>query len=633
MWPDNGEDFHWHRLLTMKNEIATPDTITSDSYIPDIVQRYPATRTVLDVYGLHGCGGAQGPREQLGWFARLHGIEIEQLLGELKQVASQSRSELPEFAPSIGDTIYRPFFLAGIATVLTLGCMWGAINLLTVGLSHNFSAVSYSWVLAHAHAMVFGFVGFFIMGFAYQAFPRFKHTTLWKPKLAFAALPLMIVGILGQTVAHLLSPPSLLLEIVAASIQTVAVIIFAASILMTARQAKRPEAYDRFVYAALGWFLLAAVANPVVFKLFELAGSREQLLFNLATFNIPYRDVQLIGIAVVMILGVSLRLLPHAYGLREPSREWQAFLFWGVNGSILAGVVLFIAGMSSGNHWLLMVQWLTTFVLLAVAIGTPRQYRLFGPVPENERDRGLKFIRAAYIWFIIATAMLVLTPIYNLAIYMPITGSQVPFSHAFFGAYRHALTVGFILMMIVGVSSKVVPTLSGVDVRRANSLWLTFLLLNLGNLTRVSSQIATDFFPSAYSVMGFSGFIEVVGLMLWGYELLANMRAGKKLERDTFYDKNRSGRFRLTPQTKVADVLAQYPQSLQIFLRHGFGPLANPVLRRTMARVVTIEQACRREGVDLAELLAELKAVENLAQLTKSGPVVPITRIATISES
>jgi len=76
-----------------------------------------------------------------------------------------------------------------------------------------------------------------------------------------------------------------------------------------------------------------------------------------------------------------------------------------------------------------------------------------------------------------------------------------------------------------------VPTLSGLDLRRANSLWPTFLLLNLGNLTRVSSQIATDFFPSAYLVMGFSGFVEVIGLMLWGYELFANMRAGKKLAR------------------------------------------------------------------------------------------------------
>jgi len=603
--------------------------ITAEMFLPEVVERYPATRAILDRYGLPGCGDPQGPREQLGWFARLHGVPIENLLRELNEAAIQPAVKPAEFAPSLADTIYRPFFLAGIATVLTLGCMWGAINLLTIGLKQSFTAANYSWVLAHAHAMVFGFVGFFIMGFAYQAFPRFKHTTLWRPKLAFSPLPLMIVGILVQTVAHLLVPASLPLEVLAAVTQIIAVVVFATAIVKTARGAKKPEVYDRFVYAALGWFLLAAVANPVIFKLFELPGSREQLLFNLATFNIPYRDVQLLGIAVVMILGVSLRFLPHAYALREPSRAWRAFLFWGVNGSILAGVVLFIAGMSSGNHWLLMVQWLTTFVLLAVAIGTPRQYRLFGTVPENERDRGLKFIRAAYVWFIIATAMLVFTPIYNFAIYMPITGSHVPFSHAFFGAYRHALTVGFIMMMIVGVSSKVVPTLSGVDVRRATSLWPTFLLLNLGNLTRVSSQIATDFFPSAYLVMGFSGFIEVVGLTLWGYELFANMRAGKKLEQGTSaVDRNGDGGFQITPQTKVADVLANHPQSLQIFLRHGFGPLANPVLRKTMARVVTLEQACRREGVNLAELLSDLRSFQVSGRPTNSELVVPITRVA-----
>jgi len=610
------------------NDKAKPNTIAVDTLLPDIIARYPSTRLVFDRYGLHGCGGPNGPREELSWFARLHGVEIEKLLDELNDAATQTSTELPEFAPSLADTIYRPFFLAGIATVLTLGCVWGAINLLTIGLTQNFNAVSYSWVLAHGHAMVFGFVGFFIMGFAYQAFPRFKHTSLWRPKLAFAALPLMIVGILLQTVAHLSAPPSLSLEILAAGVQLVAVGIFATTILRTTRQAKKPEVYDRFVYAALGWFLLAAIANPVIFKLFELPGSREQLLFNLATFNIPYRDVQLLGIAIVMILGVSLRFLPHAYGLREPSRAWTNFLFWGVNGSILAGVVLFIAGMVTGNHWLLTFQWLTAVLLLVVAIGTPRQYRLFGPVPETERDRSLKFIRAAHVWFIVAAAMLVFTPIYNFGIYMPLTGSQVPFSHAFFGAYRHALTVGFIMMMIVGVSSKVVPTLSGVDVRRAASLWPTFLLLNLGNFARVSSQVATDFTPSAFSLMGFSGFIEVIGLTLWGYELFANMRAGKKLEKDLSRSPGTiSVRFEISPQTKVADVLTHYPQSLEIFLRHGFSPLKNPVLRRTMARVVTLEQACRREGVNLNELLFELRSLEG-SNRPHLEVVFPITRVA-----
>ena len=606
--------------------MSNEQLITGEMFLPEIVIQYPGTRLVLDRYGLKGCGGPLGPREQVSWFAKLHGVPLDRLLFELND-AAKSMVQTSAFQASIADTIYRPFFVAGIITVLTLGCTWGAINLLTIGLKQNFSGISYSWTLAHGHAMVFGFVGFFIMGFAYQAFPRFKHSSLWRPRLAFSALPLMIAGILVQTVAHLLSPPSLPLELVAATLQTIAVVVFAVAITMTARLAKKPENYDRFIYASLAWFLLAAILNPIIFKLFELPATRDERLFNLATFNIPYRDIQLIGIALIMILGVSLRFLPHAYGLREPGKNWRSFLFWGLNGSLLLGTILFIVGMVGGNHWLLSIQWLTTFALLAIAIGTPWQFRLFRAVPQNEQDRGLKFIRAAHLWFILATAMLVLTPIYNFVVYMPLTGSHVPFSHAFFGAYRHALTVGFIMMMIVGVSSKVVPTLSGVDVRRANALWPTFLLLNIGNVTRVTSQIATDFFPSAYSVMGFSGFIEVLGLTLWGYELISNIRVGKRLEVRPLSTGTRHKEL-ITEQTLIGDVLASNPESLQIFLKYGFGPLANPILRRTMARVVTLEQACRREGVDIESLLNDLNKLAPNSVRATSGQTVSLTRIA-----
>ena len=73
------------------------------------------------------------------------------------------------------------------------------------------------------------------------------------------------------------------------------------------------------------------------------------------------------------------------------------------------------------------------------------------------------------------------------------------------------------------------------------------------------------------------------------------MRAGKRLESEMITLRG-LGELKITAQTKVADVLAHYPQSLSIFLRFGFGPLANPIVRKTMARVVTLEQACHREG-------------------------------------
>ena len=62
--------------------------------------------------------------------------------------------------------------------VLTVGCLWGAINLLQIGLGKNFLQLRLlSSIHAHAHAMIFGWVGMFVMGFAYQSFPRFKNTT------------------------------------------------------------------------------------------------------------------------------------------------------------------------------------------------------------------------------------------------------------------------------------------------------------------------------------------------------------------------------------------------------------------------------------------------------------------------
>ena len=120
--------------MDIQNRTAT---ITAESYLPDVVSAYPATRAVFDRYGLQGCGGRLGPSEQVGWFARLHGVAIDKLLAELNESASGSSPVAAEFSPSIADTIYRPFFLAGIATVLTLGCVWGAINLFTIGIKRH----------------------------------------------------------------------------------------------------------------------------------------------------------------------------------------------------------------------------------------------------------------------------------------------------------------------------------------------------------------------------------------------------------------------------------------------------------------------------------------------------------------
>ncbi len=436
----------------------------------------------------------------------------------------------------LGQKIHQYFFISALVTIFTLGCMWGAINLLLIGLEESFHGIDYSWVLAHGHAMVFGFVGLFIMGFSYRTLPHFKGTTLWNPLLALSTLPLMIAGILLQAYAHVIAPrqPYLSLGIFAGILQIVAVAIFIVVIVRTLRNAPTGGKKDGFAFSALSWFLIAAILNPIIFWLFESAATQEEFLFNVSSFNIPYRDIQTLGIAVMMILGVSLHILPRAYGLRNPSHGWKRFLLWGMNGAVLFGVISFTAGMTTGVHWWHAANGISYIIILVAAIGTPIQFRLFSRLPAGYSDRSLKFIRAAYCWFIVAALLLVFGPYYMFGIYLPMTGGENPFSHAYFGAYRHALTVGFIMMMIVAISSKVVPGFANVDVRKTNSLWAVFILLNLGNTWRITSQILTDFYPEAFRFIGFSGFIELTALSLWGYELIRNIQAGKRIQKETF---------------------------------------------------------------------------------------------------
>jgi len=70
-------------------------------------------------------------------------------------------------------------------------------------------------------------------------------------------------------------------------------------------------------------------------------------------------------------------------------------------------------------------------------------------------------------------------------------------------------------MMILGVSSRIVPILAGIDPKMMNSLWVPLVLFNFGCAGRVLLQGLTDFVPSvAYSLVGFTGFIEFTAL-LW----------------------------------------------------------------------------------------------------------------------
>ena len=62
-----------------------------------------------------------------------------------------------------------------------------------------------------------------------------------------------------------------------------------------------------------------------------------------------------------------------------------------------------------------------------------------------------------------------------------------------------------------------------------------------------------------------------------------------------------------------------------VFVVHGFTMLTNPQMRRTVARVVSIERACRRMDVDTDAFLAELnRQIPTQPDRRRDLPLVPL---------
>lgn len=149
---------------------GTAEWIEGQLKIPDLLREAPQVRPVLDRYGLKGCGGPLAPAESLAFFAQAHEIALPRLLEGLREATRPTSQPLPlplADPPSPADRIYRPFFKAGIAVALSLGAVWGTYLLLRIAVSGSFTAAGLHEVNAHGHAQIFGWVGLFVMGFAY----------------------------------------------------------------------------------------------------------------------------------------------------------------------------------------------------------------------------------------------------------------------------------------------------------------------------------------------------------------------------------------------------------------------------------------------------------------------------------
>ncbi|HUO86584.1 MAG TPA: NnrS family protein, partial [Thermoanaerobaculia bacterium] len=397
--------------------------------------------------------------------------------------------ELPRLA--------RLGLLGGIAVTLTAGATWGALLLLRLAAAGSFTALSVFEVNAHGQAQIYGWVGLVLLGVGYLLVPRMLGVALARPRLAARSLAAMAAGTVLRAVSEPFaaggSLPAAPLALAGALLQFVAAALFLVVVASTLARRSGRRPVDRWLLAAGSWFVTAAALDLVHLARLAAAPSRENLLAQLATWQLPLRAMQVQGVMVSAILGMSLFLLPMLFGRKKAAFEIADAAWWPFQVALAAQIVAFVAFMSSGwTAWagvLRAAQVLFAVAALTVAGG----FRLWRRQPRSAAHAcELRFVVASHLWLAVSLAMTVAAPLWSAA-----TGH--PFSHAWTGAARHAITVGFVSLSIVGFGSRIAALLSGRPLP-PRLLTAVLVLLNTGCALRVTMQSATDWTAAAFPV-------------------------------------------------------------------------------------------------------------------------------------
>jgi hypothetical protein len=155
-------------------------------------------------------------------------------------------------------------------------------------------------------------------------------------------------------------------------------------------------------------------------------------------------------------------------------------------------------------------------LLLAGIVAAAYALRLFELPPRPAKIKGVHasfpiFVRLAYAWALIAASL-------------GIWAALVANSHGIWGASRHALTVGFLAMMVFAVAQRVLPAFSGMRMLFSTKLmFLAMLTLTVGCLLRVSSEVLAyqGFAHWAWSWLPVSAVTEMTAVTLFAVNLFA----------------------------------------------------------------------------------------------------------------
>jgi len=383
------------------------------------------------------------------------------------------------------------YISTGLIFMLLPGTFLGVWNLIAISSRRSADSVSPTWIQAHGHAQIFGWIGTFILGIGFYSIPklrRMKSFALWT---VWSSWALWTSGVTLRWLTSAYQWHWRVLLPLSATLEMAAFAIFFRTVSGHRPQDSGKEKLDEWVFVVMVGsvgLLLTLLLNFGATLFLALRGTSPELA---PDFDQRFLVLQTWGFLVVFVWGFSAKWLPVFLGLR-PIHGHVLLSAAGLNS---AGVLAALAGLAVTAALLLFAGIVTAVYAL----------RLFELPQRPAKIKGVHrsfpvFARLAYAWALIASSL------------------------GIWGASRHSLTVGFLAMMVFAVAQRVLPAFSGMRMLFSTKLmFLAMLTLTVGCLLRVSSEILAyqGFARWAWSWLPVSALTEMTAVTLFAVNLFA----------------------------------------------------------------------------------------------------------------
>jgi uncharacterized protein involved in response to NO len=385
------------------------------------------------------------------------------------------------------------YVTSGLVFMLLPGTFLGVWNLLQISGRESAASISPAWLQAHGHAQVFGWIGSFILGIGFYSIPKLRGATKSAFGAAWACWAMWTIGVAVRWAANVYTWEWRLLLPLSGILELAAFLIFFKAVSQHRPEdpgKKRLDPWIWVVISASTGLLLSLIANLAACVYLALRGATPAL-----SHILDQRYLVLVawGFLVPFVWGFSTRWMAVFLGLK-PVRPRLLLGALVVN---FAGVVLTLVGWGAEA---------TAFFVVSTALAIAA-LRMFEPSRQEPKTRGVHpsfpfFVRMAYGWLLVAAALGVAAALWDS-------------SGGIWGASRHALTVGFIAVMVFCVGQRILPAFAGMRLLWSTRLMLAGLvLLTIGCTLRVSTEVLAyqGYANWAWSILPLSALLELAGI-------------------------------------------------------------------------------------------------------------------------